>query len=144
MNLITIDFVSPHSNGHRLCEEVVYTATAVTRSPTAMPVTPSPSSAPPTTTAPTGVCEKCVGEGACDGVDQSKIGCGSCIGMEACVKLASDVTIGANSCVGERACFYASGELRLEYYCTVEWRQNLPTKIFFFFSPKTFSPPAFH
>ena len=79
------------------------------------------------------LCEKCVGENACYGVDQSKIGCGSCIGVSACVadpEFPSDVTIGENSCVGKKACRFGSGELRVEY-CMVGWQQNLPMKICF-------------
>ena len=61
------------------------------------------------------LCEKCVGYYACYGINQSKIGCGSCIGEGACFGLGSDVTIGENSCVGTKACFYSSGELRVQY-----------------------------
>ena len=58
------------------------------------------------------LCEKCVGDWACVGVDQSKIGCGSCIGSEVCGNLHPNVTIGANSCRGgDYACYNAQGEL---------------------------------
>ena len=58
-----------------------------------------------------GLCEKCEGKFACYGVDQSKISCGSCLGIMACFNLASDVTIGANSCIYDQACSEAEGEL---------------------------------
>ena len=45
------------------------------------------------------LCEKCTGTSACKGVDQSKIGCGSCQGYQACSGLASGVTIGEQSCL---------------------------------------------
>ena len=61
------------------------------------------------------LCEKCTGLFACSGTDQSKIGCGSCIGDYACFSLSTDVTIGELSCVGNWACYSASGELRVEY-----------------------------
>ena len=56
------------------------------------------------------LCEKCEGWSACVNTDQSKIGCGSCMGSMACRNLASDVTIGDNSCVGDYACYSAYGE----------------------------------
>ena len=65
------------------------------------------------------LCEKCVGSSACQGVDQSKIGCGSCMGTSACGWLASDVTIGANSCRGEYACFYGYGGGEFNIYYVV-------------------------
>eukprot|EP00956_Cyclotella_meneghiniana_P016966 scaffold27336_cov35-Cyclotella_meneghiniana.AAC.2 len=55
------------------------------------------------------LCEKCVGDDACDGLtdsDKANIACGSCIGMRAC-KDSPGVTIGANSCKGNYACYYA-------------------------------------
>ena len=63
------------------------------------------------------LCEKCVGDNTCNAVDQSKIGCGSCIGTGACANLASDVVIGANSCHGNWACYNAEGKLNI--YCVV-------------------------
>ena len=59
------------------------------------------------------LCEKCVGSGACIGVDQSTIGCGACMGFDACRRLAFGVTIGDNSCVGDYACYNADGELNI-------------------------------
>ena len=109
MNLITLVFLSLHSNGDNLCT-FQYSAAAVTAVPTSAPTTSAP------TADPTVLCEKCVGYRACLNIgDQSKIGCGSCIGKLACMDLATDATISANSCVGERACLYGSGELRIEY-----------------------------
>ena len=55
------------------------------------------------------LCNKCEGEGACRLVDQSKIGCGSCIGYGACAYARKN--IGAGSCQGNEACQYALGEL---------------------------------
>ena len=105
MNVITIVFLSLHSNGNYLCQGQF---SAPTAAPSASPsVTPFPSAAP--------TCEKCVGEKACASAkDQSKIGCGSCMGFAACYFLGSDVTIGGLSCVGDYACMQASGELGVE------------------------------
>ena len=59
------------------------------------------------------LCEKCDGWSACVNSDQSKIGCGSCMGRMACRNLASDVTIGDDSCLGDYACYSAYGELNI-------------------------------
>ena len=60
------------------------------------------------------LCEKCLGNNACVGVDDlSRIGCGSCIGVYACAQLASGVTIGNNACFGELACDRAYGEMNI-------------------------------
>ena len=119
-----LGFVSLHSIGDRICR-LYYTGTGQYRV-TAGPVTAVPTSAP-------ALCEKCVGDYACyKGIDQSKIGCGSCIGYGACAhNLEPDVTIGANSCVGMGACLYASGELRVAY-CMVGGQPHLLMKICFF------------
>ena len=52
---------------------------------------------------------KCVGLDACYGVDETKIGCGSCIGKYACDSMSGDVTIEELSCIGYAACYAASG-----------------------------------
>ena len=57
--------------------------------------------------------KRCQGNNACLGVDRSRIGCGSCIGVYACSRLASGVTIGDNSCIGELACDHAYGEMNI-------------------------------
>jgi hypothetical protein len=49
---------------------------------------------------------KCDPANACDGsVDSSKIGCGSCIGDNACSLWSGDITVGEGSCVGNLACY---------------------------------------
>lgn len=48
--------------------------------------------------------QKCVGDFACIGADQTLIGCGSCIGRSSCFLVNAGITIGENSCVGVRAC----------------------------------------
>jgi carbonic anhydrase/acetyltransferase-like protein (isoleucine patch superfamily) len=47
--------------------------------------------------------EKCTNN-ACGTADQSKIGCGSCIGTNACVGWSGDITVGEGSCLGNEAC----------------------------------------
>ena len=67
------------------------------------------------------LCEKCTGSFACQGVDQSKIGCGSCKGDYACYKLHSSVTIGVGSCVGDYVCDFGTGKFNYRVD-----KQNLP------------------
>ena len=52
---------------------------------------------------------KCVGDDACLGANEAKIGCGSCIGNKTCANWTGDVTIRENSCVGYKACYKADG-----------------------------------
>jgi hypothetical protein len=47
---------------------------------------------------------KCDGLKACTGIDQSKVGCGSCNGPSACLGWFGDITVGENSCRGPEAC----------------------------------------
>jgi hypothetical protein len=51
---------------------------------------------------------KCDGSQACEGIDTSKVGCGSCNGIDACVFSLTDnnsqVFVGENSCNGVFAC----------------------------------------
>ena len=54
---------------------------------------------------------KCEGDRACKYVDESSIGCGSCIGDEACFKLKAGTTIGKNSCVAFWACREGGGSV---------------------------------
>lgn len=51
---------------------------------------------------------KCVGIDACYNADETKIGCGSCIGNYTCDSMSGDVTIGEHSCIGYAACYSAS------------------------------------
>jgi hypothetical protein len=53
---------------------------------------------------------KCVGDNACTGADESKIGCGSCYGTKSCYQPIGDVTIGENSCHDYVACMYLQGK----------------------------------
>jgi len=94
--------------GNNMCQ---YHYDAIVSAPTGAPTgsgaptsSISPTSAPIKSVAPTVECIKCTGISACNNVDQSKIGCGSCNGFGACVNLASDVTVGTNSCNGEFSC----------------------------------------
>ena len=61
------------------------------------------------------LCTKCTGNSACFGSDQSKIGCGSCLGDFACEHMESDITIGDDSCVGDYACTFSGGELNIAH-----------------------------
>jgi hypothetical protein len=47
---------------------------------------------------------KCEGPSACNGADTAKIGCGSCIGNNACSDWTGNITVGEGSCVGTEAC----------------------------------------
>jgi hypothetical protein len=47
---------------------------------------------------------KCAGADACSGSNDTRIGCGSCIGDFSCNNLTGYVTIGENSCLGEWSC----------------------------------------
>jgi hypothetical protein len=53
--------------------------------------------------------KKCDGLKACDGVDASKVSCGSCNGSNACYKAAGP--IGESSCNGIVACFNVTGPI---------------------------------
>eukprot|EP00804_Cyclotella_cryptica_P007675 CCRYP_001308-RA/>CCRYP_001308-RA protein AED:0.08 eAED:0.08 QI:258/1/1/1/0.37/0.33/9/235/705 len=54
---------------------------------------------------------KCDGIDACVDVDQSLIGCGSCVGDESCKGIASFTTIGENSCIGVHSCLELVGSV---------------------------------
>jgi len=45
------------------------------------------------------------GDFACEGVDESKVGCGSCRGRDACGEWTGD-SIGENSCTKDGSCYY--------------------------------------
>jgi hypothetical protein len=47
---------------------------------------------------------KCAGDYACSGSDDTRIGCGSCIGISSCRNLTGYVTIGERSCLGDGSC----------------------------------------
>ena len=54
---------------------------------------------------------KCDGKYACNGANESLIGCGSCIGDEACFELKAGTTVGENSCIGGSACYKFEGSV---------------------------------
>jgi hypothetical protein len=70
--------------------------------------------------------KKCDGFIACDGVNTTKISCGSCNGRLACRHAAG--TIGESSCNGKNACYKAAGPVGESscnsiYACTVQNRE---------------------
>ena len=54
---------------------------------------------------------KCEGLYACDGVNETLIGCGSCIGDFACSGLKAGTTVSENSCVEDFACVSFGGSI---------------------------------
>jgi len=68
---------------------------------------------------------KCTGDFACEGIDQSKVGCGSCLGPYACVGFTGD-SIGENSCTKFGSCMDASATIG-ENSCNADYACNEAT-----------------